>query len=330
MKNKRSRTDEIIELNNKKVKIDRLIDRFAVIPSNEVVRYLKNKEIYLPNYLHKALIRKNIAPVIANAENDDKFSDEMKHRLKWFDEFTIFQLEKLAERYGITVNVKEYKKDFWDIIIHNRNELGINTLEFVKLQNLTMKYQRAQQEDYETLKDNMKEIFFEPPGYFEGSPVSNAREVLAYAMTLSDVRELGKKYSVEIPRRINKQQIIEIIALKLDLNEAEQTELTKKNVTDLENYAKEHKVPVSVELKKREMIEYIFLKRPPSNVPINDRNVKVFEGIDIEDYLYDAKFEEIAHRYKDTRKKRRKLLRTLVVVSIIVLAGGAVVYFEVI
>ena len=33
-------------------------------------------------------------------------------------------------------DITEYKKDFWDIIIRNRNELGINNLEFVKLQNI--------------------------------------------------------------------------------------------------------------------------------------------------------------------------------------------------
>ncbi len=330
MKKNALRKEETIELNNKKVKIDKLIDSFAVIPSDEIVKYLKNKEIYLPNYLHKALLRKNIAPIIANAENDDKFSDEMKHRLKWFDQFTIFQLEKLAESYGIKIDVKEYKKDFWDIIIHNRNELGINNLEFIKLENLTMKYQRAQSEDYMTMQGNLEAIYFEPPGYFEGCLISKAREVLVHAMTLSDVRELGKKYDVDIPRRINKKQLIEIVALKLDLNDSEQEKLEKKSILDLERYAKEQNINISIELKKIDMIEYILLKRKPSTVPIREENTKIFEGINIEEYLYDAKFEEIAHRYSLERKKRKKTLRNLLILLIIIASGLAVYLLDLI
>jgi len=125
---KKKKTEDFIYLYSKKVKITKLVRDFTVIPSNEIVKYLLNKEIYLPNYLHKALIRKNIAPAIANAENNNKFSDELQYRLKWFDKFTIFQLEKLASGYQLPINVDEYKKDFWDIIIRNRTELGINNL----------------------------------------------------------------------------------------------------------------------------------------------------------------------------------------------------------
>lgn len=324
----RIKSEETIELNNKKVRIDKLIASFAVIPSHEIVKYLKNKEIFLPNYLHKALIRKNIAPTIANAENDDKFSDEMRHRLKWFDEFTIFQLERLAESYGINVSAKEYKKDFWDIIIHNRNDLGISNLEFVKLQNLTMKYQRSEQESYETLKENMSDIYFEPKGYFEGCPEQKAREVLVHATTLNDIRDLGKKHGVEIPRRINKKQLIEIIALKLDLNESEQKELEKKPILELERYAKEKNINVSIELRKVDMIEFIILKRKNRTVPVQEDHLKIFEGINIEEYLYESKFEEIARRYTEERKRKRRILRQVLIALVIIAAALIIVWFD--
>ena len=105
MGKKPRKDEEYIFLYSKKVKISKLVESFTVIPSREIVKYLKNKEIYLPYYLHKALIRKNIAPTIATAESAGKFSDEMRHRLKWFDKFTIFQLERLAA--GYQMNMKE-------------------------------------------------------------------------------------------------------------------------------------------------------------------------------------------------------------------------------
>jgi hypothetical protein len=320
--------DESIELNNKKVSIEKLIESFVVIPSEEIVKYLKNKEIFLPNYLHKALVRKNIAPTIASADNNDKFSDEMKHRLKWFDKFTVFQLERLANAYRIKIDVKEYKKDFWDIIVHNRNELGINNLEFVKLQNLTMKYQRSSQEPYDAMRKNFKKVYFEPLEYFEGTKIEEAREVLQHATTLNDIRDLGKKHGVEIPRRINKKQLIEIIATRLDMNDAEQEKLQKKPILDLERYAKEHNINMSIELKKLDMIEYILIKRNRVSVPVYEENSKIFEGINIEEYLYNAKFEEIAQKYSQSHRRKSKALRDIVIALIIVGAAVVVVVFD--
>jgi len=320
---KNNKEEDTIYLYSKKVKIQKLVESFTVIPSFEIVKYLKNKEIYLPNYVHKALVRKNIAPTIAGAENDNKFSDEMKHRLKWFDKFTIFQLEKLAQSYQLKVNVAEYKKDFWDIIVRNRTELGINNLEFVKLQNLTMKYQREQQETYQELKNNFLEVYFEAPGYFDGSLLDEAKEVLEQSTTLGEVRDLGKIYGVEIPRRINKKQLIDILALKLKLDEEKTEEISKKSILELERYAKRRKVNVSIELKKSDMIEYILIKKDSEEIQECYKNsLQIFDGMNIEEYLYNLKFEEISTKVNEAKRKRNKTIQIALAVIVVLSVGG--------
>lgn len=324
MARRKQKQEDFIFLYSKKVKIAKLVQAFTVIPSEEIVKYLKNKEIYLPNYFHKALIRKNIAPIIANAESSDKFSDEMIHRLKWFDKFTIFQLERLASGYQLKINVTEYKKDFWDIIIRNRTELGINNLEFVKLQNLTMKYSRMPQETYEEMKQSFSEVYFEPVGYFDGTLIEEAKEVLSSATTLSEIRELGRLFEVDIPRRINKKQLIDIVSLKLGFDEEKREQISKKSILEIERYAKRLKINVSIELKKTDMIEYILIKMPQEEVPKYTNSLNVFDGMNIEEYLYNLKFEEISAKVNEAkRKKFRKL-----VIGVIVVAGvGAAAYF---
>ena len=322
MAGKKQKQEDFIFLYSKKVKISKLVQGFTVIPSDEIVKYLKNKEIYLPNYLHKALIRKNIAPIIANAESSDKFSDEMKHRLKWFDKFTIFQLEKLAAGYQLKINVDEYKKDFWDIIVRNRTELGINNLEFVKLQNQTMKYSRQPQETYEELKRNFDEVYFEPVGYFDGTEMEEAKEVLSNATTLTEIRDLGRMYGVEIPRRINKKQLIDIVSIKLGFDDAKREEISKKSILEIERYAKRRKVNVSIELKKSDMIEYIIIKMPSEEVPKYTNSLNVFAGMNIEEYLYNLKFTEISERVSDAKRKRsRKLLFAFILIVVVGAAG---------
>lgn len=321
MARKTVKKEEFIFLYSKKVKISKLIESFTVIPSSEIVKYLKNKEIYLPYYFHKALIRKNIAPAIADAESSNKFSDEMKIRLRYFDKFTIFQLEKLAFGYQMKINVTEYKKDFWDIIVRNRTELGINNLEFVKLQNLTLKYSKEDQETYEQMRKNFEEVYFEPQGYFNGTLIEDAKEVLNQATTLTELRELGKLYGVEIPRRINKKQLIDIVALKLNLDDEKIEEISKKSILEIERYAKRRKVNVSIELKKSDMIEYILIKMPEKEEPMYTSSLKVFSSMNIEEYLYQLKFDEIANKMADERNKKTRNL--LIILGIVVIIGGA-------
>jgi hypothetical protein len=323
---KMKKSEDFIYLYNKKVKISKLVQDFTVIPSHEIIKYLMNKELYLPKYVHKALIRKNIAPSIANAEKSDRFSDEMKYRLRWFDKFTIFQLEKLATGYGLDINVSEYKKDFWDIIIRKRTELGINNLEFVKLQNLSLKYAREPQESYEQLMQNFNKVYFEAEGYFDGSLIDEAKDVLSNASTLTEIRELGLIYGVEIPRRINKKQLVDIVSLKLGFDDEKRQELAKKSILDIERYAKRRQLNVSIELKKEDMIEYILLKMPKTHAPKYTNSLMVFAGMNIEEYLYNLKFQEIASIVSEKRKRRVRL-GILIVITIGVLAiAGYIVY----
>jgi len=314
--------EEYIFLYSKKHKITKLVESFTVIPAREIVKYLKNKEIYLPYYLHKALVRKNIAPAIATAESLNKFSDEMRHRLKWFDKYTIFQLERLASGYQLNINVTEYKKDFWDIIIRNRTELGINNLEFVKLKNLTMKYAKEPQESYESLREIFDEVYFEPVGYFDGTEIEEAKEVLTTATTLTEVRDLGKMYGVDIPRRINKKQLIDIVAIKLNFDQEKIDEISKKSILEIERYAKRRKVNVSIELKKSDMIEYILIKMPQEDVPKYTNSLKIFAGMNIEEYLYNLKFEEIAGKVSEAKKNQfKKILLVGAALAIIGVVG---------
>ncbi len=56
MANKKGKQEDFIFLYSKKVKIPKLVESFTVIPSHEIVKYLKNKEIYLPYYVPTALV----------------------------------------------------------------------------------------------------------------------------------------------------------------------------------------------------------------------------------------------------------------------------------
>ena len=75
------------------------------------------------------------------------------------------------------------------------------------------------------------------------------------------------------------------------------------------------------------MIEYILIKMPEKEEPMYTNSLKVFAGMNIEEYLYNLKFEEISEKMAEAKKKRMKNL--LIITAIVVIIGGvaAIAYF---
>jgi hypothetical protein len=125
-----------------------------------------------------------------------------------------------------------------------------------------------------------------------------------------------------VTRRINKKQLIDIVAIKLNFDQEKIDEISKKSILEIERYAKRRKVNVSIELKKSDMIEYILIKMPQEEVPKYTNSLKIFDGMNIEEYLYNLKFEEIAGKVSEARRKKfNKLLLIVAAISILALVG---------
>ena len=76
------------------------------------------------------------------------------------------------------------------------------------------------------------------------------------------------------------------------------------------------------------MIEYIIIKMPQEDVPKYSNSVKIFAGMNIEEYLYNLKFEEIADKVSDARRKKLNKIILLGVAIIVVAAVGYLGYTQ--
>ena len=103
-----------------------------------------------------------------------------------------------------------------------------------------------------------------------------------------------------------------------DFDEEKRLEISKKSILEIERYAKRRKVNVSIELKKNDMIDYIMIKMPKEAAPKYTNSLKVFAGMNIEEYLYNIKFQEITTKVSEKRKKNARVA-ILVVAAIAVL-----------
>ncbi|MFA5036550.1 MAG: hypothetical protein WC479_05185 [Candidatus Izemoplasmatales bacterium] len=230
----------------------------SVIPAEDLVNLLLSSKIHVPYYIHRFVLRETIYPkVFANALYQT-YTDELKYRLRGYNDYSIYLLDKLISDFNLDFDAAKYKEIFFDVLFLNAELYGIKDHFFNELDKLKYKYLV----DFETINYHnfmsmFGKIFFEPSGYLDGVKLTILKDVMIHSSTLGDLRGLGEKYGVKVPRRINKTQLVDILAKRFRLSDEEVILLNAKSVLELEIYAKEKGFSISIDLKKSDMVEYI-------------------------------------------------------------------------
>jgi hypothetical protein len=271
-----------------------------VIPIEDLVNLLAKHEVRLPLYVHRFLLRETIRANVFEPKLYATYTDELKFRLRGYDDFSIFLLEKLIVDYNLDFNLSRYKEMMLNLLFLNKEALVIRDNFFNDLEQLKHNYTV----DLEVMKyDNFmivaNNLFYEQPGFLDGIDIDEWDEDMLTSYTLGDLKALGSKYDVKIPRRINKGKLVEILTAKFRLS-ADETELLEtKSVLELEIYAKEKGFKISIDLKKTDMIEYMKYSLGMYNTypkdDFFDYHIPLFSDAEAveEDLLYEVEEEEV-------------------------------------
>jgi len=230
----------------------------SVIPAEDLANLLVASKIKVPSYIHRFVLRETIYPkVFANALYQT-YTDELKYRLRGYHDYSIYLLDKLISDYNLDFDAAKYKEIFFDILFLNADQYGIKEHFISELDKLKYKYAV----DFETITygnfmNSFGKLFYEPSGYLDGVKLQILKDIMIHSSTLGDLRGLGEKYGVKVPRRINKTQLIQILAKRFRLSDQEIVLLDDKSVLELEIYAKEKGFSISIDLKKSDMVEFI-------------------------------------------------------------------------
>lgn len=229
-----------------------------VIPLEDLVKLLNKHEIKLPLYVHRFLLKETIRAEIFDEKLYARYTDELKFRLRGYDNFSIFLLEKMIAEYNLNFNLSRYKEMLLNILFVNKEALVIRNNFFNDLEQLKHNYTvDLEVMSYHSFMEVVNPVFYEQPGFLDGINIEDWDDDLLSSYTLGDLRALGEKYKVKIPRRINKGKLIEILTAKFKLSADEAELLETKSVLELEIYAKEKGFKISIDLKKTDMIEYM-------------------------------------------------------------------------
>ncbi len=257
--------DSVFLLNKKEIKIKDVLPPLVLLPAEQTVYFFDSIGLKVPRKLRIDALKVALDPVVKSRHVvHQMLSDEVNYRLRWYGNFSETQLVNLMPLFGDEELVVIYKEALWLSLLGYILEKKVSEENLTLLFNLANDYFANQEENRkDILKYNqgLNPIFFDEPGTIDGLTQELFRPILFKCSTLVEVREIGRKYGVNVPRRLKKKELLEIIKEELakvnKLNESLEIELNAMNVIMLQRFAVDNDIKASIELKKEEIIEYI-------------------------------------------------------------------------
>ncbi len=230
----------------------------VVVPIKDIVERMKEHHIKLPLFVYRFLLKETIRDEVFEPKRYQTYTDELQYRLRNYEIHSIVLLEKLIHQYDLKFDMPKFKEMLFNFLYLNKDTKDIDRSFFDQIievkENYELQVERMSYDDFYSL---IEPRLFQTTGYIDGIHSEEWTDDTLTSHTLGDLKDLGQKYGIKVPRRINKNRLIEILTAKLRLTDEEVEHLLSKSILDIEIYAKEKGFRISTDLKKRDMIEYI-------------------------------------------------------------------------
>jgi hypothetical protein len=257
--------ESTIMVGSKELQIDDVLKTLVFLPANQVKKYFVELGLKIPRELRMFVLREILRErVIETRKSRLTLADELNYRLSWFTEFTETQLENLIPFYDDRRLEKDFLEELWTDILSYMVDKQVSPKDIKKLVDLSIAHVKAvglELPDMKTYNRDIKDLFFDSYGRIDGLAPSKFRPVLYKSSTLTEIRDLGSKYDVDVPRRLKKSELADIIVKEIKERGQHTEELEQQirsmSVIVMQRYAIDHDIKASTELKKEEIIEYI-------------------------------------------------------------------------
>jgi hypothetical protein len=254
-----------IAVGNKEYKIEDLLKTIIYLPQTDIKSYFIELGLTIPRELRIYVLKENLRlTVVETRKSRLTMADEINYRLSWFTEFSETQLENLMVFFNDERIFRNYLEDFWTDLLGYMVEKEVSPKELRRLYDLSVTHVKKNGlalPDIKTYNRDLKDLFYDSFGRIDGLPLQKLRPVLYKSSTLTEIRDLGSKYGVNVPRRLKKNELADIIVNELRENGKYTEELDKKvhsmSVIVMQRFAIDNDIKASTELKKEEIIEYI-------------------------------------------------------------------------
>lgn len=257
--------ESLVSVGTKELKVDDILKTIIYLPANQIKSFFTEIGLTIPREIRMFVLRENLREkVIETRKSRLTLADELNYRLSWFTEFTETQLENLLIFFDDPALDRAFLEDFWTDLLSYMVEKGVPAKDIKKIVDQSIAHVRAvglELPNMKTYNRDLKGLFFDSMGRIDGLPPQKFRPVLYKSSTLTEVRDLGAKYDVDVPRRLKKTELADIIIRELKdrgQHTAElETQIRSMSVIVMQRFAIDHDIKASTELKKEEIIEYI-------------------------------------------------------------------------
>lgn len=254
-----------ITVGNKEIKIEDILKTSIYLPSAQVNAFFSEINLTIPRELRMFVLREVLREkVIETRKSRLTLADELNYRLSWFTEFTETQLENLLIFFDDPKLDKLFLEEFWTDLLSYMVEKQVHSRDIKKVVDQSINHVKAvglELPNMKTFNRDIKHLFYDSFGRIDGLPPQKFRPVLFKSSTLSEIRDLGTKYDVDVPRRLKKTELADIIIKELTDRGQYTPELEVRirgmSVLVMQRFAIDHDIKASTELKKEEIIEYI-------------------------------------------------------------------------
>ena len=252
-----------VKIGDKKIKIEDLVKALIFYPADKVVRFFELIGLTVPRKLRMASLKRELDPFVTSKKIvQQTLSDEVNYRLSWYDHYSESQLINLVPQFKDAELDRKARETLWVNLLSYLFDKQVpegELMGFVKAAREFLK--GAVLEEFIAYNDKLNSIFFDETNQIDGLTPEIFRPVLFKSSTLIELREIGKKFGVDVPRRLKKGELVDIIVRELKNQDKYSKEVEIKvnglAVIQLQRFAIEHNIKASIELKKEEIIEYI-------------------------------------------------------------------------
>ena len=249
--------DNLIVINGEERNIKDCLTSLGALSANQIVFLFQEHQIKYPHVLQTEALRYILNEKVKVAKTLG-LSDEMMYRLRFYMSFSEYQLENFFMQVKTEDLEREYREAFWTLVLKNVNALKIT--DSIIAQALKLPVMPVEQ--FLTYFKVLTKVTYDYNKEFDGKNIRVLVENLPKSATANDIRDIGAKYELVIPKRLRKEEMQEIIVQELKKQHKYDDEMAKKvdklPVMGLQRLAKNNDIKVSVDLKKEDLIAYLF------------------------------------------------------------------------
>ena len=293
-----------LEINGQVMKVEDVLATLKDLPSKEIVAFFNEQGMNMPRKVRMQALHKVLDKKVKKPEYQSTFTDEVRYRLRWIKTFSEHQLEGTLTLISNAEIYNEYRETLWLMFIKLHEELKIDTDKLTQLYETARGYKQSTKESIAEYQRGMDSLFYDERNEVDGLEYNTFREVLSKSSTLNELREIGAKYNIDVPRRIKKEELVDIIidacSASGKFTPEDEEKVKRMSVQQLQRYAKQNGVKASIELKKEDIIEYIItrveteVQKSYVNLAVLDIPTEDDEPDDEEEIIEDMPIEEEA------------------------------------